>query len=117
MAGFRIPGRFADIVANKGEAWRALVTALRVDCYCRLHPPETRATLSANFRDRTLAAAANALELMIEDFVLGVDRGIAARCRRLLGLPRTQLLARGPMLAIWRLPRRFRSVDAPGAGR
>jgi hypothetical protein len=29
-------------------------TALRVDRYCRLHPPETRATLSANFRDRTL---------------------------------------------------------------
>jgi hypothetical protein len=26
--------------------------ALRVDCYCRLHPSETRATLSANFRDR-----------------------------------------------------------------
>jgi putative transposase len=30
------------------------VSPLRVDCQRRLHPPETRTTLSANFRDRTL---------------------------------------------------------------
>lgn len=32
-------------------------TSLRVDRDRRLHPPETRATLSANFRDRTLASS------------------------------------------------------------